>query len=185
MPSPIGHALGAIAAGTIGAGRAASKGDLFRRSLWLAGFGVAPDLDLLIGRHSGETHSLGAAILVALAAAWLRCPVASSRRRTFVAVWLAWMSHPLLDWLGSDDSLPLGVMLFWPFSPAHAFAGVHWFAPITRRYWLPGFAAHTLQAIAREILLLGPFALAALLLSRVRDGQTTREAGRSTRAGGT
>jgi inner membrane protein len=164
VPSPIGHALGAIAAGTLAVGKAPAR-ELIRRSLWLAAFGIAPDLDLLIGRHSAETHSVGAAALVGFIAAWFRCPVASSRTRIWLAVTLAWMSHPVLDWLGSDDSLPLGVMMFWPLSQEYVYAGAGWFAPITRRYWLPGFLEHTAMAIVRETVLLGPLAAGALFVT--------------------
>lgn len=166
MPSPVGHVLGAMAAGWLAAGTAGARRDVVRRGLWLAGIGMVPDLDLLIGRHSAETHSVGAAILAAALATVMRWPVASTRRGVFAAVLLAWLSHPLLDWLGSDTSSPLGVMFFWPFSPDYHLSGIDVFLPISRRWWLPGFVVHTLAAVGREMLLLGPVAVVSWLLMR-------------------
>ena len=87
----------------------------------LVAVGVAPDLDLLCGRHSAETHSVGAAVIVASIAAWRRWPVAASERRG--------------DASGSRSSSPgaaircstrsaatarrrSACMAFWPFSSA-------------------------------------------------------------------
>ena len=59
MPSPIGHALGGIAAGW-----AIAPVKNARNAVLLAGAGAAADLDLLVGTHRGPTHSLGAAVLM-------------------------------------------------------------------------------------------------------------------------
>jgi membrane-bound metal-dependent hydrolase YbcI (DUF457 family) len=155
--------LGAVAAGWL-AGRPADG----RRARWrqvaiLAAIGIAPDLDLLVGRHSMETHSIGAAVLVGVLAAWRRWPVASTRSRIFAAVLLAWLSHPLFDILALDTSTPLGVMLFWPFSREHLQTGWSVFAAISRRYWLDGFVSYTLLAIAREVIILLPPLLLILI----------------------
>ena len=65
-----------------------------------------------------ETHSLGAAVLAGLAVlAWTRGRGAGWRSSC-----LAWASHVLFDWLGSDDTPPLGVMALWPFTPEFYFA---------------------------------------------------------------
>lgn len=157
MPSPVGHALGALAAGLAASGPA-SRRLLLTRSLWMAAFGLAPDLDLLVGRHSMETHSIGAAVVAGALAAAFRWPLASTRLRIFMTGALAWSTHPLLDALAADDSLPLGVMLFWPFSNDH----VMWptvFSPISRRWWLPGFVMNNVAAALREVAILGPAAL--------------------------
>ena len=139
---------------------------MLRQILILVAIGVAPDLDLLIGRHSMETHSIGAAVLVASIAAWQRWPVASSRMTTWIAVLLAWLSHPLLDALGSDTSAPIGVMAFWPLSSAHF--QTHWqvFEAISRRYWRDDFWSLNISAMVREVLVLLPIvALVALFTS--------------------
>ena len=144
MPSPVGHAIGALAAGWATAGRVERRTAL-RGALILAGVGVAPDLDLLIGRHSMETHSVGAAVMVASLAAWQRWPVASTRVRIFLTIAVAWFTHPLLDAHGADGSAPYGVMMFWPFSREHI-SLVSVFDPISRRWWLPGFLTNNLLA---------------------------------------
>jgi hypothetical protein len=70
------------------------------------------------------------------------------------------MSHPILDSMGTDTSSPIGVMLFWPFSSEHVVA-VPVFDPISRRWWVPGFALSIAQAVVRELLILGPIAFGA------------------------
>jgi len=125
----------------------------------LAGIGIAPDLDLLIGRHSKETHSIGAAVIAAGVAALVRLPIASSRVRIFAAAWAAWLSHPLLDMMGDDSSPPFGVMTWWPFSTAHFTLPLSLFPSIYRQWREPGFAAHNLGAIAVELAVLVPVVL--------------------------
>ena len=113
--------------------------------------GVAPDLDFLWGRHNMETHSLGAAILAgAIAWAWKK------DARLALAVTLAWTSHVLFDWLGSDTTPPLGVMALWPISSEYYFSNAFLFEAISRRYWLDNFITHNVWAVIREVLILGP-----------------------------
>jgi len=145
---------------------AADRGAWWRQAATFAAVGVAPDLDLLIGRHSMETHSIGAAVAVALVAAWWRWPVARDRWHIWLAVCLAWMSHPVADALAPDTSPPIGVMLLWPFSADFYNSGIHVFAPISRRWWLPGFTLNNVLAVVRELLILGP--VLALLAWRRR-----------------
>jgi membrane-bound metal-dependent hydrolase YbcI (DUF457 family) len=136
------------------------------QTLALAAIGAAPDLDLLVGRHSAETHSLGAALIVASVAAWWRWPVAAGRWRIWTAVFLAWASHPLLDILAPDSVAPFGVMLFWPISRAYVLTGVHVFDAISRMWHAPGFFTHDLLAIVREVAILGPVAAAVFVIRR-------------------
>ena len=128
------------------------------QSTVLAVIGVMPDFDLLIGRHSAETHSVGAAAIVASIAAVARLPVAQTRGRIWIAVFLAWMTHPLLDAFTADSSIPVGIMLWWPFSPAHYHTGIIVFDSIYRRWWLPGFSEHNAVAALKELVILGPIA---------------------------
>jgi inner membrane protein len=161
VPSPVGHALGALAVGWL-AGGTPPDGARRRQSLCLVGLALAPDLDLLIGRHSMETHSLGAACLAGGLAVLLRWPLAQGRTRTFLTAAVVWMTHPLLDALGADTSPPFGVMMFWPVSTAHVtFSPL--FGPISRRWWLDGFIATNVTSVARELLLLAPVAAVAWL----------------------
>ena len=148
------------------------------RAAWRQGLGqnaftlvvlaaVLPDIDFAWGGHNRETHSLGAAVIAGLVVfAWKRSP------RLALAVTLSWASHVLFDWLGSDDTPPLGVMALWPLNSTYYFANAYVFEAISRRYWLSNFWSHNLYAVAKEVLILGPvcFALRAfLLLARRRS----------------
>jgi hypothetical protein len=151
VPSPVGHALGGaivgVALGTFGT--LGTPGTFVTLAAALA-----PDLDFLWGRHNQETHSLGAALFAGLAVfAWKRQP------RLALAVTLAWASHVVFDWLGSDTTPPLGVMALWPISSDYYFSNAFFFEAISRRYWLDNFVTHNLRAVAWEIVILGPLAL--------------------------
>jgi len=148
MPSPVGHALGGVAAGwRVAPSR--SRAAL----LWLAALGSAADLDLLVGTHRGPTHSVGAAALTFLIA-W----IATRNPRWAIAAAAAWGSHVLLDWLGTDTSPPVGEMALWPFTRAYYESGLHLFPAISRRYWLPEFWVYNLKALGIELVILGPIA---------------------------
>jgi membrane-bound metal-dependent hydrolase YbcI (DUF457 family) len=123
--------------------------------------GVAPDLDFLWGRHNMETHSLGAALAAGLAVfAWKR------NAKLAIAVTIAWVSHVLFDWLGSDTTPPLGVMALWPLSSEYYFSNAFFFEAISRRYWLDNFITHNVRAVTQEILILGPILIVVTALRR-------------------
>lgn len=125
--------------------------------------GAAPDVDFLWGRHNQETHSLFAAVAAGLVVfAWKR------NARLALAVTLAWTSHVLFDWLGSDTTPPLGVMALWPFSSEYYFSNAFFFEAISRRYWLDNFISHNVWAVTRELLILGPPLALAWWLRRAR-----------------
>lgn len=169
--------MAALAMGWAVAGQPGPRPAWLKQVAILTAIGIAPDFDLLIGRHSMETHSIGAAVVVASIAAWQRWPVASSRTRIWIAVVMAWMSHPMLDALGSDTSAPIGVMALWPFSPAHYQTSLEVFGAISRRYWRDDFLAINLASMARELLVLAPvLAIVAFVTSpsRAWPGQKRR-----------
>jgi membrane-bound metal-dependent hydrolase YbcI (DUF457 family) len=142
VPSPVGHALGGLIVG-----KALAPSAL----LICAIAGVLPDIDFAWGGHNRETHSLGAAVIAGLIVwAWKRDP------RLALAVSLSWTTHVLFDWLGSDDTPPLGVMALWPINSNFYFADAFVFEAISRRYWLDNFYTHNGWAVAKEILMLGP-----------------------------
>ena len=122
-------------------------------ALWFAAAGMAADLDLLVGAHSGPTHSVGATALIGLATYFIR-----PHWRFASAVSAAYASHILLDWLGSDGAAPIGIMALWPFTREYYESNMHVFYAISRRYWLPDFWAFNLRAVAREAIVLGPTA---------------------------
>jgi len=176
MPSPVGHALGGIAAGW-----RLMPSQARRSAALLAAIAIAPDVDLLVGTHRGASHSVGAAVLAGLAAAvswavFARAPLPPSpgRRRTGgpdalrvgIAAALAWGSHVLLDWLSNDTRPPIGIMAFWPFTHDYYKASIEIFPPVSRRYWESRFWLYNLRALVAELLILGP--LAWLVLSRRR-----------------
>ena len=179
MPTPVGHALGGLVVGLLALRtiprlptRSGSPDgvDQAQRARWsrvalLAAVACLPDIDFAWGRHNMETHSIGFAMLVGLAAyAWGRSS------RVAVASALAVATHVLFDWLGSDDFPPLGVMALWPFSSEFYFANAFIFEAISRRYWLPGFVQHNLLAVLRELAILLPVAAAAYFLRRTTTG---------------
>jgi membrane-bound metal-dependent hydrolase YbcI (DUF457 family) len=124
-----------------------------------AAVGVLPDIDLLFGAHSGPTHSIGAAAVVAIMA-W---GVSGFRARpaAVLAIFAAYGSHIFLDWLGADTSPPLGVMALWPISQEYFVSPLPIMPAISRRYWLPGFWMHNLGALLFEVAVLTPLVLAA------------------------
>ncbi|MGD9905927.1 MAG: metal-dependent hydrolase [Vicinamibacterales bacterium] len=172
MPSPIGHALGGVLCALALGGRRPELGragplrrlvaDPLVRVAAVAA--MLPDVDFLWGRHGMETHSLGAAVAAGVAAALV---LGGGHRRLALVVAAAWASHVLFDWLGSDDTPPLGVMALWPWTTGFYFADAYVFDAISRRYWLPGFWRHNLGAVASELVMLVPLA-GALALWRGR-----------------
>lgn len=159
MPSPIGHALAGVAAGwSIRGGllRAGAGSPAWRETALFAGLGMAPDLDLLVGLHSGPSHGAGFALLAA-AAAWI--PEIDARRRLTLAAAcvLAYASHILLDWLGTDTSVPIGIMALWPLSREYYQSGLHVFMAVSRRVHQPElFWGQNVAALLRELLILVP-----------------------------
>lgn len=167
MPTPAGHALGALLLTAplrarhrmLGVGAAAAA----------AVAGAAPDLDLLIGRHSAETHSIGAAA-IAGAATWLvlrwrRSPLAGAYA---LIITVAALSHTAFDWLGSDTSPPVGIMALWPFSREHFESDAHVFMAVSRRYWLAEFWTYNFLVLLRELMIVGVPAAAGEWLIRRR-----------------
>ncbi len=158
MPSPVGHALGGIAAGW---GLTPVRN--LRTFVLLAVAGGAADLDLLVGSHRGPTHSIGAVLLTfVVVTLWTRSVWWGS------AASAAWGSHVLLDWLGTDTSPPLGEMALWPLTRTYYESGLHLFPPISRRYWLPEFWTFSLKALAIELAILGPIAALVIYASTAR-----------------
>jgi len=84
----------------------------------------APDLDFIPGIlsgqpfrfHHGPSHSLGAALVIALVAApfLARRSAFRSVHRFGLLVGFAVATHLILDMLSSDGAFVLGVPLFWP-----------------------------------------------------------------------
>ena len=175
MPTPLGHALGAAAAGWAVAPRVQRLSTPLRATLWRGGWfavlGMLPDLDLVLaGFHRGPTHSLGAALIVGLAAAAL-----TNNARLGAAAGCAYGTHALLDWLGDDSSMPVGIMALWPASWEYYKASRPIFDSVWRRHETPDFWSHNIVAVARELIILVP--LAGLGLWRALRSSIDPEAG--------
>jgi membrane-bound metal-dependent hydrolase YbcI (DUF457 family) len=198
MPSPIGHALAGIAAAwaadLVPGDRAWRTAPPFASSYARAGNGltlacvclaVLPDVDLVMlpfkpETHRTVTHSVGAAVVVGLAAA----AMAGRARRPVARVSLmcaaAYATHLLLDWLGADRFPPFGLQIFWPFSDGWFISGWDLFRQTARRQLMsPAIIRLNALAIAQEMAILVPM-LVALWLIRVKAlaGLTTELAGR-------
>ena len=161
MPSPLGHSLAGL---TVHALTARDRGELLdvRRISIALGAAVAPDLDLLLrfvdGRnhHQAESHSLGFAVLAALAtlavARWKGWPTAG---RLALLAGAAWTSHVLLDYLGRDTHPPIGLMALWPVTSAYFKFPWALFSDIGRTLnWET--VRHNAVAVAWEAVLLVP-----------------------------
>lgn len=197
MPSPVGHVLGGVICGCLvealgqrrsapagerpgpaaagapsAAGRARSTIHLrgpIGRALVYGALGILPDVDFLVSAHNMYTHSVGAMLAIGLAAAVVYRAGGLTGAPAAAA---AYGSHILLDWLGSDATPPLGIMALWPFSDGFYLSDRRWFMAISRRYFLPGFWAHNLYAVAWELILLGPLAALAVWWRYVRGLRT-------------
>ncbi len=161
MPSPLGHALAgagvhALAAGTASALR--HRG----RLIALVFAAAAADLDLLLrffdGRshHQGASHSVGAALIAALAGAALARFARWPRPAPFgLAAGIAWLTHVALDLLGSDTHPPIGLMALWPFDTGYYKSPWIIFTDVLRSLtW--GTVRNNVVAALREALVLGP-----------------------------
>jgi membrane-bound metal-dependent hydrolase YbcI (DUF457 family) len=171
MPSPLGHGLAGLAAGWAVAPPAEGRRRLLTQAAILAALGAAPDLDLLVGRHRYETHSVGAAVIAAALAAAVRLPIARTRARIFWAAWAAWATHPLLDMLAPDHWPPIGVMAFWPFSRGFYISGIELFLPIARNWRSSAALWLDARAAMRETVILVP-AVALVWWLRTRTGRS-------------
>ena len=122
---------------------------------------MLPDVDFLLGGHRGMSHTVGAALAVGVLIA-----VVDRRPAVWLAAAAAYGTHVLLDWLGTDTVAPIGVMALWPFDQAFYLSPYHWFSPVCRQYWLGECWVGLARAVWWELLVLGPVALAGLLLAR-------------------
>lgn len=166
MPSPIAHGLAGLMTGWLVNPPAAES--RWRIAIYAA-VGMAADVDLLVGAHSGPTHGLGAALIVG-AVTWVSLRSIDARRSGTLAcaTSMAYASHTLLDWLGTDSSPPIGIMALWPFSDRYFESPWHIFMAISRRYWLSEFWTFNAIALARELAILLPLAWLVFALRRRR-----------------
>ena len=179
MLSPLGHALAGITVGTIVAGARRQSpvlpldwGTSAQPLLLFAMMGVLADVDFLFGLHNMYTHSAGASVVVALA---IMLVAREGGARFGIACGAAYFSHVLLDWLGTDNVAPIGVMALWPFADEFYYSGWRWFMSISREYGAADFWSHNLRAVVWEIVWLGSPLVAVLLLKlRLKPPNTNK-----------
>jgi len=166
MPSPLGHALAGLTVHVLSARDTAERKSLGRAALLVAA-ATAPDLDLMFrfvdGRnhHQAETHSVGAAVLCALAV-WAIQRLRQRPRPASLGLWagVSWLTHVSLDYLGLDTHPPIGIMALWPVESGYHKAPWTLFLDIGRTLeWAT--VRHDALAVAWEIVLLGPLLVAS------------------------
>lgn len=164
MPTPIGHSLAGLAVHLAGGARSP------RHAVYALGLVVAanlPDIDFLPGYltgsprafHWGPTHSITAAVLVALAAGLIARRLGRRFAPAFVLVGIAYGSHLLLDMsIGHIFTPSSGLQVFWPFSPGRHLLPwpVFLTAPPGRAPLDTLFSSAAIPLILRELLVLGP-----------------------------
>ena len=181
MPTPIGHAVGGVAAGCLVAAvtgycrRYSARGNLstdklegfssFQEFWALALVGMLADIDLVFGAHRGATHSVGAILVVGVAATLF---VKQQKIRVGFVVAAAYASHVIFDWLGSDPGPPFGVMALWPLTHEFYLSDVQVFFRVCREYWLVECWRHNVAAIGRELLILTPVVIIAVWLVGIK-----------------
>jgi inner membrane protein len=170
--------LGGVAAGWLVAGvpsdAKAARPARIREAVVFACLGALPDIDLLVGAHSGPTHSIGAAVLVGVAAGAARYLSGRPRAAILVAAACAaaYGSHVLLDWLSSDNSAPIGIMALWPIDRAYYASNLQVFMAISRRYYQGwAFVQQNALAVARELAILVPLVSVVMIVRKRRDHQ--------------
>ncbi len=175
MPSPVGHSL---AGWVIASFRSRSLKPVNLKRIGLYAFiANAPDLDFIPGAmmgqpnlyHHGISHSIGAGLLFAGAAAFvIKLQSGGRLLREFGYMLALYGSHLVLDLLSMDGRPPFGIPILWPFS------GHYFMIPILppvkhsvldhatmAQFLADVFSLHNLYVIGLEIALTVPFALIA------------------------
>jgi inner membrane protein len=181
MPSPIGHALGGLAAAWSAdlvprdrAWRAVPESaSWFRRAgggltLTCLALGALADVDLLFTTHRTVTHSIGAVALVGVLAAAVAATAQRPVARVALMCAAAYATHLVLDWLAVDVSRPRGIQALWPFSHEWFISGLDLFGQTERRdVWTVASLLTNVKAVVGELALVGPIVV-ALWLVRIK-----------------
>ena len=185
MPTPVGHALGGIAAGYLVTGLFTAARAFIHTSVTpaylskhvpvlvgvvtLACLGMLPDIDFVFAAHREFTHSIGATLTVMAVSM-----VMVKRRRLEIScvVGAAYASHIGLDWLTADSSFPVGIMALWPFSTDYYQSSLQWsvFLNVCRQIGEMQCWMNNGLALTRELTILLP-ATAALIWFQHRLGK--------------
>jgi len=169
MPSTIGHALAGVtvvwAADALAPNPKLSQERSSALTVAAAAIASAPDLDLLFDVHRTVTHSIGATITVAIAAAIVATLVRAPVLRIAVVCAAAHASHIFIDWLSVDRFPPYGLQALWPFSHEWYISGKDWFRQTDHTHALTRQGMRTnVLAVAQEVAILGPIAYGVWLV---------------------
>lgn len=164
MPSPVGHGVAGLTIHVLASHDRRDLVDPGRAALAL-GAALAPDVDLLFrfvdGRnhHNHETHSVGFALLAAVAGVLVFRLLSWTRSVALgLVAGAAWLSHVVLDYLNVDTHPPIGLMALWPLSSAHYKVPWPIFLDIGRTlewttFWKNALAASWEAAVLAPLLL--------------------------------
>jgi inner membrane protein len=179
MATPIGHALAGYSVYVAGSSVKSRTPILFWACLLIA---IAPDFDFIPGilhgqpnlYHQGLSHSLGAALVVSLAAALIVGKGALWKNWSLLFV--AYVSHLALDFFAPDGRPPYGQPLLWPISSTYYLAPlplqILWGVRHAKATsagtseWISGILQpQNLRAIGIEVLVTLPMVLLARIAS--------------------
>ena len=181
MPSPVGHALGGVAAAFVVDALARRPSLTLPLLAASAALAVAPDLDILAGSHRTYSHSIGAVAIVGVVS-WLVRRARGSTGVGAAVLTSAYASHLALDWMSKDTSYPSGLTALWPFTMTYYTSGWDLFGEISRRYWLPGeFVLGNFKAASWEFVLVAPLVFIAWVMWSERT-VTAKSAERKTKS---
>lgn len=169
MPLPLGHSLAGYSIYCMLSKERGAKS--WQTALLLITAANLPDIDFLPGfllgnpnaLHQTYTHTPAAALLVGLFGAAICGRKGGRFLQSFTMISLAYLSHILLDYFNQDLRPPAGVMLFWPFSDTYYTSPWSFFVPIHKSsdsstFFYSLWHVRNLQALVRELLVLGPVA---------------------------
>jgi inner membrane protein len=144
----------------------------------------AADLDfipgLLVGNpnryHHGISHSIGLAVLFALVAGYF-LRLRNSFKYSFIAFFILYLSHIVLDYFSIDTGAPYGEPLLWPLVNDYYISPVAFLPDIQRaaagkEFILSLFSPHNFWAVTVECLILLPF---ILLIQAINSLKSKRE----------
>jgi hypothetical protein len=194
MPSPVAHGLAGLAVASLARRRGArpataqaslTTGDWRGQLFWavaLAFAANAPDLDFLPGFligdpnrfHHRATHTVLAVFTFGITATLIaRIAGLAAWRRFGWFMGFSYLTHIVLDVLTRGTKEPYGMEIWRPFSPEPFVPPFHLFLDIRREgsvgSFLPSLIQrHNMEAIARELLIMGGLWAAFRLFSSLR-----------------
>jgi membrane-bound metal-dependent hydrolase YbcI (DUF457 family) len=181
MPSPVAHSLTALALRLLVPATAQQR--VWMPALFLVVLANLPDVDFIPGYltsdprayHWGPTHSVTAALAVALLVGWVAQRSGHRFKLWFLLAGTAYGSHLMLDLLLGPGAPSIGLQILWPFSTDRFMARVSVFrmapASIAEGPVAAFFSLEMLPIIAREVLILLPVVIVAWFIGRARQSR--------------